>query len=856
MANSWLTRAIDRFRKPAAQPKPAPANELDVVTRFVAGRPVPVNDWDPRTLMDEGYRHNVIVYCCVNEIASSAAAPRVYLRDRKTQGEVEGHPLLDLLARPAPGLSWYELIETLLIHQQVAGEGYLHKGRNASGEIIQLKPARPDRIQPVPDRQGNVLYYEYKVDSEAYAPQRIETKDLALLRLPDPLNDFHGLSPLSVAAVFGDIDTAAALYLRDFFANGAMPMGLLKFKTPAVRREDRLRVQQEWAEQYGTGEIAPQRKTRWHNVGVLGGDVEYQAIATEPAQLRLDAVWGMSESRLCATFGVPPSIIQARIGLQFNTYSNAESARRSFWTETLGPIYRRISDGLTRHIVSEYDENLELVFDLESIPELQEDLNARVERASKLFLNGLASFNEARTLSDLDEVKTDYFWKPSTGALVRREDVESGKIIEDAEKAKEAAQQAMAGGGKPGLPPNKSKSDEGPPREDEDEEERQALPFDLLGLGTMPHESEREIQRATDWLQRGFSAAVHEGIESSNLEALSLALKRGDWRAAERAVAIDRFISHYGRALDSHLRAESSVAAELHLKHHSAPDREGAAYKPLHAPAGTPKGGQFISPGGGGSVNLPPTPQTHRIEDYDTERRYKVNGEWTPERQALHQKILDDIFADKKPSESPVVRMMGGGPAAGKGTIRGEMLTPNMVLIDADEIRKQLPEYGEMLAGDKSVQKLAAVATYEESSHIVSLALKRGSEGKHDMLYDGTGDGKYEKLVSKLDGFKAGGAKIEAVYTTRDISSALEGARKRAERTGRWVPDSVIVETHKSVSRVFPRVTKSGKLDSWRLFDNNVPLGEQPRLIAEGLGKRRVLYDRAAYAAFLRKARG
>ena len=591
---SWLARAADLFRAPKQDKIIVPSNQMDVVSQFVAGRPVEPESIDLRKMIDEGYRRNVIIYVCVNEIASSAAAPRVYLRDRKTQDEIEEHELLDLIARPYPGGSWYDLIERLLIFQQVTGTGYLHKGRSGASQIVQLTAARSDRIQPVPDKQGNILYYEYKI--EGGDKQRVEPEDLAAFRLPDPLNDFHGLSPLTVAAVFGDIDTAAAVYLRDFFANGAMPMGLLKFKTPSVRREDRLRVQQEWSEQYGATEISPKNAGRWHNVGVIGGDVDYVPLGAEPAQLRLDAVWGMTESRLCATFGVPPAIVQARIGLQFSTYSNQREARRSFWTETLVPIYRRIADGMTRNLVSEYDEDLELVFDLESIPELQEDLNQRATRATALFLGGVASFNEARLLSDLEEAKTDFYAFPGTVTMVPREDVETGKYFTDAAESKKKAEDALAskaaappfGGApgekpppfgkkpKPGEEPVPPKKGEPPAKEGqaEDVEDEHGLPFEIFGLGKIPPESEREIQRATESLERGFSEAVRESVAGSDLPALAAALARGDWRAAERAVDTAGYVRRYGAALADHLYAETDVALGLHYRHHAGEPRE------------------------------------------------------------------------------------------------------------------------------------------------------------------------------------------------------------------------------------------------------------------------------------------
>lgn len=570
---SWLRRTLESLRKPAAKPV-AVSNDIVTVSTFTANRPAPVEDFDPKTLTDEGYRKNVIVYICVNEIAQSAATPRYYLRDRKTMGEVEEHPLLDLFARPAPGLSWYELVERLLIHQQTAGSAYLHKGRAAGNQIVQLTAVRPERMAPVPDRDGNVLYYEYKI--EGSDPQRVEPEDIASFSLPDPLNDFHGLSPLNVCAIYGDIDAAAAIYLRDFFANGAMPMGLLKFKQPSVRREDRLRVQAEWNEVYGTGQtIDPRRPGRWHNVGVVGGDVEYQPLALEPAQLRLDSVWGQTESRICAAFGVPPQLVAAKIGLQFSTYSNQREARRSFWSETLLPIYRRLSDGLTRNVVSEVDEGLEFCFDLDSIPELQEDLNLRADRATKLYLSGLASFNEARALADLEESKTDYFLKPGAGQLVTREDMESGAVAE----AAKAAREAIASGVSPFAPKD---DDEEPPSDEEEESPEDEEPptgeppaeegqgsqtFEVNGVGTVPPERDREIQSAAASLAAHYHEAVRLAIGASDERGLGGAIERGEWRA-DKHVGVDVFVSRWMSAVDEHLHREAARAAELHYRHH------------------------------------------------------------------------------------------------------------------------------------------------------------------------------------------------------------------------------------------------------------------------------------------------
>src|SRR5207249_598208 len=130
------------------------------------------------------------------------------------------------------------------------------------------------------------------------------------------------------------IDSEAATFLRDFFMNSGIPAGILKLKVPATP-EQRLRIQQQWSESYGRGPAGYSSSamtasgytgTSWHKVGVLTGDIDYEELGMGPDKLRLDSVWGITESRICAVFRVPAVVAQVRIGMQFSTYSNYEQA--------------------------------------------------------------------------------------------------------------------------------------------------------------------------------------------------------------------------------------------------------------------------------------------------------------------------------------------------------------------------------------------------------------------------------------------------------------------------------------------------------------------------------------------------
>jgi HK97 family phage portal protein len=556
----FLRGTLDAFRAPS--PAPSPANELDAVSSYMIGRPLADQKGiDRRNLIDEGYRKNVIIYICVNEIASTAAAPKLKLRNRNGD-EIETHPLLDVLTRPNPQQGRYDLLETTLIHMLSAGDGYWHKGRAGSGNVVQLKALRPTRMSPIVDSKGNVVEYEHTLES-ANDGERVPASDVVPFRLFDPLNDFHGLPPAAVCAVFGDLDTEAALYMRDFFLNGAMPAGLLKFKVPKVKPAERDRIWREWQDQFGRTDAGDSRRlTRWHSVGVIGADVEYQKVAMEPRELAISEVWGMSESRICATYGVPPIIVGARIGLEKATYSNYETAQRAFWIETLAPMYQRLADTITRHLAIEWGEDLELYFDLEQIPALQENESERVDRIRASYLAGLRSRNESRRLLGEEDDAIDYVILPRTATRFETAMDPNPPLPFTTEPAPE-----------PDVDDDDLKDDDG---------EDQAGPGpEILNPGLPPDGAEQLVASQATSMRAAFNAIVAQTREAVDEGSLRIALEQKTREGAEAAIPVALFERRYAEELERHLVRVTERGARLHFRFHHGDDVETHALKDL-----------------------------------------------------------------------------------------------------------------------------------------------------------------------------------------------------------------------------------------------------------------------------------
>lgn len=223
-------------------------------------------------------------------------------------------------------------------------------------------------------------------------------------------------------------------------------------------------------------------------------------------------------------------------------------------------------------------------------------------------------------------------------------------------------------------------------------------------------------------------------------------------------------------------------------------------------------------------------------------------GQWrfTAERKALHNQIIASILDGLPPQDNPQYVIMGGGPAAGKSTLEQQApeLSRQAGIINADDIKEQLPEYDQMLAdGDPD----AARFCHEESSYIAKAALREGMDRQVNLMLDGTGNGRPSDLYTKITQARSAGYRVEGHYVTIPTEEAVRRSTLRAQRTGRMVPERVVRLTHRNVSIALEQVMDT--FDTVKVYDNT----DQFRLIAEAHGDEPTIHDQQAWDGFLAK---
>jgi predicted ABC-type ATPase len=239
-------------------------------------------------------------------------------------------------------------------------------------------------------------------------------------------------------------------------------------------------------------------------------------------------------------------------------------------------------------------------------------------------------------------------------------------------------------------------------------------------------------------------------------------------------------------------------------------------------------------------------------EAKDSLQRYRQeDGSLTPERSALHDRIIAKFSQKATPVDNPTFVMMGGGSAAGKSNLLNSgviSIDPNSVMVDSDEIKGMLPEYVNMV--DKNNPSSAAFV-HEESSWIASRLYRESLAESKNILLDGTGNNTLESVQRKVQEAKDYGAKVKAFYVTVDTETALERNRLRAQKTGRLVPEVFVRKAHAAVSRILPDLLSNGVFDELELYDTNQ---NSVRLVVSSKGSEYKIKDETLWNNFKAKA--
>lgn len=228
-------------------------------------------------------------------------------------------------------------------------------------------------------------------------------------------------------------------------------------------------------------------------------------------------------------------------------------------------------------------------------------------------------------------------------------------------------------------------------------------------------------------------------------------------------------------------------------------------------------------------------------------------------REELHKEIENTFFDKLGPiplGRQPIVYIMGGGAASGKGSVvkllrkEGKLPAEGQVqAIDADEIKLHIPEY-------KAIQERgdsrAADITHEESSRLARNFEARSLAERRDLIIDRTLGSKDQlKIARQIKAFKDQDYEVRIIGVSVDTAEAVIRSEARATQNGRFVPISRLISAHKEFSRNHASYAEIA--DEFTLYNN---MERKPFVMAQKGGAGLDIIAPEEYTVFVNKKEG
>lgn len=190
--------------------------------------------------------------------------------------------------------------------------------------------------------------------------------------------------------------------------------------------------------------------------------------------------------------------------------------------------------------------------------------------------------------------------------------------------------------------------------------------------------------------------------------------------------------------------------------------------------------------------------------------------------------------------------LIGGNTGSGKTTVLDGHLIPKglvpsreeAALIDPDFIKKGLVGYND---GD------GAGRVHRESQAATDKTIRDAASDEMDMVITGSGA---SRQIQHMREASERGEKVIGHWVHVPQQEASRRIKRRMDETNRYIPDNT-AHMAQSIPKVISTGFEEDLLDEFYLWDNDVPEGKEPKLIAKKVrGKKFEIYDAKKFEEF------
>ena len=240
-------------------------------------------------------------------------------------------PAPPLFTRPAADMPFDEWVWIMLWEALTspAAWGLIVDRGGAGLRPSQIEPLCRGRVTASTLRYSDRPATVYRLDG-----REVDPADLFRFRLYPAAGSVVGLDPVAYAAEAIGAGLAAQRFGAEFFADSAIPSGILTTDT-SLSPQNADALHDRWqAKRQGRRDTA-----------VLGNGLKFQAITVSPEESQNLETRKFSIQEACRYFGVPPEMIGSEAGGSL-TYANVEQRDLDFLKYGVGPKLARLESAL------------------------------------------------------------------------------------------------------------------------------------------------------------------------------------------------------------------------------------------------------------------------------------------------------------------------------------------------------------------------------------------------------------------------------------------------------------------------------------------------------------------------------
>ncbi len=376
-------RSPDRYSVTSSDVPQGKAARPLLATSFPRALSAPTQSY--AALCRDGFARNPIAHRCVRLIAESAAS--IPLRSSDVD-------VSRVLTRALPDRTAVETLEAFYGYLQLGGTAFLEAVLSGDAPLA-LIAHRPDSFQMGRDGRGQATGWEQQVEGRTrHFPRDRATGRCALfhIKLFNPVEDCHGVSPLAAAAQAVDLHNRGGVWAKSLLENSARPSGALVHDPASGERltDDQFERLKSELESHYAGPHAAGRPL------VLEGGLDWKTISMSPTDMDFIQLRREAAREIALAFGVPPMLL----GLPGdNSYANYREANQAFWRQTIIPLVQKTASGLQGWLATFYGDEVQITPDLDAVPALAEERAVLWKRLSEA---RFISEDEARALAGFE----------------------------------------------------------------------------------------------------------------------------------------------------------------------------------------------------------------------------------------------------------------------------------------------------------------------------------------------------------------------------------------------------------------------------------------------------------------------